>query len=390
MLGPEQGCYGATVDTKEVFRMKIAYCKRCLTPNTRPRVVLDSLGVCNACNYATEKPSIDWQTRKEEFLRICDTHRSKNGYYDCVVPWSGGKDSSAIAYRLKFEYGMNPLLATYSPLIPNEVGMANRESLIRAGFDQVTVRPDQRVGRHLARRFFIERGNQKVAWDAGISTVPVQIALNYGIPLVFYAEHGETEYGGRVIHEESSKIRDWTEVLENAIGDDPVNWVDEVVTLNNLNPYRYPPLKRVQELGLRAYYFGYFFRWDMYENYKYISSKIPFLTDPHGRTEGTFTDFDSLDDKQDTLYYYMCFIKFGFGRAIRDASRMIQNGHITRDQGLEYARLYDQEYPARYLKENLEYLSLSEDEFRKIVDQHRNPEIWEKAGGEWRLRYPPE
>ena len=117
------------------------------------------------------------------------------------MPWSGGKDSSTIAYRLKFEFGMNPLLVTFSPLILNDVGIANRETMLRVGFDHVFVRPDQRVSRHLARRFFVERGNLKVAWDAGVNAVPVKVALAHRIPLVFYAEHGESEYGGRVLSE---------------------------------------------------------------------------------------------------------------------------------------------------------------------------------------------
>src|SRR5438552_12570006 len=144
----------------------IVYCRRCLMPNSRPRIVFDAEGVCNACRHAEEKDRVDWTARGEEFLRLLEAHRARDGRWDCVVPWSGGKDSSTIAYRLKFEFGMNPLLVTFSPLLPNEVGNRNRESLIQLGFDHVFCRPNQNVLRHLARRFFIERGNPKVAWDA--------------------------------------------------------------------------------------------------------------------------------------------------------------------------------------------------------------------------------
>src|SRR5262249_15052099 len=158
------------------------------------------------------KKGVDWEARRKEFLSMLDNFRSKRGEWDCVVPWSGGKDSSSIAYKLKFEFGMNPLLVTFSPMLPNEVGNQNRETLIRYGFDHLMIRPDQRVHRLLAKRFFIERGNPKVAWDAGVNAAPMQIAVKFGIPLVFYAEHGESEYGGRVLSEESKKLRDFTEV----------------------------------------------------------------------------------------------------------------------------------------------------------------------------------
>ena len=75
-----------------------------------------------------------------------------------------------------------------------------------------------------------------------------------------------------------------------------------------------------------------------------------------GRTEGTFTDFDSLDDKIDDLYYYMQYIKFGFGRASRDASRFIQNGEMSREDAVELVKKYDGEFPSRNIKEVLEYL----------------------------------
>jgi N-acetyl sugar amidotransferase len=367
----------------------IRYCTRCLMPNSRPRIVFDEEGVCNACLYAERKGrDIDWTERQREFRDLLDRFKSKDGRWDCVVPWSGGKDSSTIVWRLKHDYGMNPLLVTFSPMMPNEVGNRNREAMIQAGFDHLFFRPDQRVHRRLAKRFFLERGNQKVAWDAGVNSLPVQVAVNYRIPLIFYAEHGETEYGGKVIHKDSAKVRDFTEVIEHQIGDDPLNWVDEEISEKELQSYRYPDLEEIRQTGVTAYYFAYFHRWSMFENYHYIKERIPFSTHTKGRTVGTFTDFDSLDDKMDPLYYYMQFIKFGFGRAVRDASRMIQNGHLSRAEGLDLARKYDSEFPHEFFDEVLDYLDLKEAEFHEIVDKHRNPEIWEKSEDGWRLRYP--
>jgi N-acetyl sugar amidotransferase len=283
---------------------------------------------------------------------------------------------------------MNPLLVTFSPMMPNEVGNHNREEMIKAGFDHLFFRPNQKVHRNLAKRFFIERGNQKVAWDAGINAVPVQVAVNYEIPLIFYAEHGETEYGGKVLNEDSGKIRDFTEVIEHQIGDDPRNWLDGEVSENNLQPYIYPDIEKIKIKGITAYYFAYFNKWSMYDNYYYIKDKLDFYTHPNGRTTGTFTDFDSLDDKMDPLYYYMQYIKFGFGRAVRDASRLIQNGHLTREEGLVLARKYDSEFPREFFDEVLEYLDLEENEFHEIVDKHRNSEIWKKLEDKWVLQYP--
>jgi N-acetyl sugar amidotransferase len=357
-------------------------------PDTRPRIVFDEHGVCNACRNAEDKERIDWAARREEFLQLVEPYRSRNGEWDCIVPWSGGKDSSTIAYRLKFEFGLNPLLVTFSPLIVNDVGAANREALIRLGFDHMFFRPDQRVHRHLTRRFFLERGNPKVAWDAGVNAIPMRMAVRLGIPLIFYAEHGESEYGGRVLREDSRRRRDVTEVIEHQIGDDPRNWVDEVVSERDLNPYVYPDVAEIDRLGVHAYYFAYFFRWSMLENYRFIRSKYDFATHPAGRTPGTFTDFDSLDDKSDDLYYFMQYVKFGFGRTVRDACRMIQNGQMTRAEAVELAHRYDGEFPSEHLDAMLDYMAMERAELDELVDLHRNAELWSKEDGSWRLRYP--
>lgn len=357
-------------------------------PDSRPRVVFDEAGVCNGCHTAKLREATDWDARRAEFLDLVERFRPRHGAYDCIVPWSGGKDSSTIAYRLKFEFGLNPLLVTFSPLLPNDVGVHNREALIELGFDHVMMRPNQKVARELARRFFIERGNPKVHWDAGVNAVPVQVAVRYGIPLIFYAEHGESEYGGRVLSEEHRKLRDATEVLEHQIGDDPANWVDGGIDQRDLAPYLYPDHSEIERCGIKALYFAYFFPWDVVENFRLISSKIAFRTAANSRTEGTFTDFDSLDDKFDGLYYHMQFIKFGFGRATRDACRQIQRGGMTREEALNLVRKYDDEFPQAHHDEALEYLGLSETEFTEVVDLHRSPEIWRFEGNRWMLRFP--
>jgi len=369
----------------------VRYCKTCMMPDTRPRIEFDGDGICNACHTANRKNEIDWDARRKEFLELVEEFRPKDpdAPYDCVVPWSGGKDSSAIAYRLKFEFGLNPLLVTFSPLMPNDIAVHNREALIDLGFDHVMVRANQKVSRRLSKRFFIERGDPKIHWNAGVNSIPVQVAVNYKIPLIFYAEHGESEYGGRTLSEEHMKLRDFAEVLEHQIGDDPRNWLDEEIEEQDLAPYVYPDLDAVEEVGVKALYFGYFFRWSMLDNWNFIRDKIDFRTEPGGRTDGTFTDFDSLDDKIDNLYYHMQFIKFGFGRAVRDTCRMIQNGQMTRDEALELVRKYDDEFPKTFHDEHLKYLDLSEAEMAETIDRHRDPQIWEQEGNRWVLKHPP-
>ncbi len=369
----------------------IIFCKKCLTPNSRPRIVFDKNNICNACINAIEKKRISWKKREQEFLKIIDKikkDKNKNQSYDCIVPWSGGKDSSSIAIKLK-KYGLRPLLVTFSPLLINEIGSHNREILINKGFDSLFFRPDQNVAKKLAKRFFIERGNPKIAWDAGVMSIPVKMAINFNIPYIFYAEHGDSEYGGLVLKERSKKLRETEEVIEHIIGDYPQNWVTKDISLKDLYPYIYPDQNSLKKNKIKAYYFSYFFKWSMVENFDYIKKELPeFKIHSKGRTSGTFTNFDSLDDKIDDLYYYMQHIKFGFGRAVRDASRFIQNGKLSRDEGLILAKKYDGEFPKENFNLVLEYLGISENSFYEIVNKHRNEEIWKKKNNTWEINNP--
>ena len=239
----------------------ISYCSECLMPSSRPRITFEGK-VCNACIFRKNQKKIDWSKRSDELKKICDQYRSDNECWDCIVPWSGGKDSSSVAHKLKFKYGMNPLLVTFSPLMENNIGKHNRIAFQKLGFDNIFYVPNIETSKNLSSRFFKERGNPKIHWDAGVNALPLRIALEKDIKLIFYAEHGESFYGGKVLHSKSDKIRDYTEVIENQIGDDPLNWIDENVKLQSLNSYIYPDNKKLKEKKITAYYFSYFEPWD--------------------------------------------------------------------------------------------------------------------------------
>lgn len=366
----------------------IQYCTRCFMPSTRPRMAIDSEGVCSACRMAESRPTVDYESRQVMLEGILASSR-QTGPYDCIVAWSGGKDSSAIALKVRDELDLRPLLVTFSPLMPTSEGDRNRTTLLNLGFDSIMVRPDQRVSRHLARRFFVERGDPKVHWTAGINASPMRLAVSLQIPIVFYAEHGESEYGGRTLSDKHLMERDIAEVLEHQVGDDPENWAVEGIGARELHPYTYPDFDEIVSRRVRALYFGYFFPWDVTENYKYVSEKFPFEGNRRGRTYGTFNDYDSVDDVMDDLYYFMQYIKFGFGRCLRDCARMIQRGHMTRDEAAELIALYDGEFPSKTIDTCLEYLDMSKEEFWHVVDRHRSPKVWKKSGEGWVLRHPP-
>jgi hypothetical protein len=238
-----------------------------------------------------------------------------------------------------------------------------------------------------------ERGHPKQHYDAGVNACPVRTAVQFDIPLIFYAEHGETEYGGLVLDEDSGRTRNLSEVLENQIGDDPKNWAADGISDSDIYPYLYPEREDIERVGVKAYYFSYFFPWNIYENAKLARGKMRFETAKNippgkttmefdtdrglplvewwGKSDGSFEGFDSIDDKIDDLDFYMMYVKFGFGRATRMASRLIQYGHMTREQGERLVKQYDGEFPQTYLKDVLEYMNMSRDELDEVIKAHR-------------------
>jgi N-acetyl sugar amidotransferase len=394
--------------------MKVEHCKRCLMPSSRPRIVFTD-GVCNACHWAEERHDINYEERADLFGMLVEKHK-KHPAYDMIVPFSGGKDSAYIAYQLR-AMGYNPLLVTYGQLMWTDVGRHNWHAVRDAGFDILYWGVNQRVSRQLARRFFIERGHPKQHYDSGVNSVPIITSRQMGIPLVIYAEHGESEYGGLVLSEDHRRRRDLDEVLENQVGDDARNWATDGLSEADMWPYVYPD----NVDGIEAVYFSWYFPWDILHNAKTAKNKLGFkqansrnrwwhpdkgkwlhyspsshshrrwLIDEcypkwWGKSDGSFEGFDSIDDKIDDLDFYMMHIKFGFGRATRMASRLIQRGHMEREDALKLVEIFDGEFPGTYFKDVLEYLDMTQDELFATVEQHRNPEIWTP---EKKLKYPP-
>lgn len=362
--------------------MEVKFCEKCLMPSSRPRIVFTD-GVCNACRFAEERKTWDYAERREMFIDLVKS-KKRHPAYDMIVPMSGGKDSAVIAYKLKHEYGFNPLCITFGQLQWTPAGIHNWHQVRNAGIDIRYWGLNQVVSRKLARRFLIERFHIKQHYDAAVNSVPVIAAKEIGIPLVCYAEFGEGEYGGLVLEEESYRRRNLEEVLEHQIGDSPLNWATDGISDADIWPYVYP-----DDIGdIEAVYFSYYNGWDIFQNAEYAKEKMNFQrVEP--RTDGSFEGYDSIDDMVDGVDFYGMFCKFGFGRATRMASRLIQRGHITREQGLEYVRKYDGEFPEMYLGEVLDYVGMTRDEFVELADKHRNPEIWKQENGVWTLRHPP-
>jgi len=187
---------------KGIRKDLMKYCTKCLMPSTRPRIQYNDFGVCNACQWAEEKKSIDWGPRWEQLEVLCDKYRARNkGRFDVIVPYSGGKNGAYIAYTLKTKLGMNPLSVTIRPPMEDPIGLQNIKNFQDRGYDHLFITPNRLVEREIDKENFINKGIPMHAFMIAVQTAIMRTAVNFDIPFVMYAEEGETEYGG------SSKLK---------------------------------------------------------------------------------------------------------------------------------------------------------------------------------------
>jgi len=380
---------------------KVQWCKRCVISNQRPKIIFDEEGICSACRVKEYKGRIDWKKREQELKQLLDQHRRTDGSWDVIVPSSGGKDSGFVAHKLKYEYGMNPLLVTWSPLQYTDLGLQNFRSLCESGFVNIKATPNGKIHRKFARLSFEEFGDAFHVFVLGQIYFPVHMALRFGIQLIFYGENGALEYAGDpnsvdkpfqdILDDENwfkSYLKGTTteELLEYAYLNK--NYIDKKdLSDADLTFYKAPSVEEMKAKKIsRIYYFNHYQKWTPQENYYYCVENTGFKPNSE-RTEGTYSKYASLDDKMDGFHYYLRYIKFGLGRCMEDAAHEIRDGHITREEGVALMNRYEGEFPQKYFIEFLEYLDITENHFWDVVDSWRAEHLWHKVGGLWTLKH---
>ena len=366
---------------------EVRYCRRCTMSNQRPRITFDDNGVCSACNYNDFKRKIDWRAREKELVDLCDRHRKKDGSFDVIVPCSGGKDGGFVAHQLKYRYGMTPLCVTWSALLYTDIGRRNLDAFIQSGFDHILGTANPKTTQKLTRLAFIHIGDPFQPFVYGQTNFPLRMAVQHKVPLIFYGENGEVEYGGDMKNA-FRPTRDITDHDKHYFsGLPPEFWVDHDVSLAELAPFRAPDYEDIIKNKTEIHFFGYYHYWDPQENFYYCRENTGFLPNSE-RSQGTYSKYASLDDKIDGFHYYLSYIKFGIGRATSDAAHEIRDGKITREEGVALVKKYDGEFPSKYFKTFLEYVNLTDGDFGDLLDSWRSGHIWKREEGEWKLRMP--
>ena len=358
------------------------FCNICLYPDTKPGLEFNKSGVCSACTNYEWKQTVNWNERRNELKQILEKYKSKDGSnYDCIIPVSGGKDSTYQTYVIKEEFGLNPLVINFHPLDQTVIGRDNLENLKKLGVDCIEFTANPNVYLKMAKFGLIELGDFQWPEHIGIFTIPVQIAVKYKIPLIIWGENPQLEYGGSMKISTSAILdREWNEKHGGYFLDKikPEDMTKYGFQLNDLKPYLYPSDEEIRKIGVMGIFLGSYINWNIFEQLKTVK-KLGFKENDELK-EGTYDKWENLDVYFTVFHDYFKFLKYGFGRATDHASIEIRYDRMTREDGLELIKKSEGKIPRKYLKEFLKAAKITEDEFHKICDKFTNKNLFKKDG----------
>jgi len=383
----------------------IIYCSQCVQSNQRPTSTiefentikdkkktlnLNKDNICDACLFADKKKNINWQEREKELIELCNKYRKNDGSYDCIVPGSGGKDSIYASHILRNKYDMNPLTITWSPSLYTDWGYKNFKNWINTGSDNILFTPNGKTHRLLTRLALEKLLHPFQPFILGQKTLAAKIAKMYQIPLIFYGE-SEVEYGNPIEESTNAKVNEKlfsteAEYLNLVLGGVRVADLIKYFGIKKSELKSYIPEQNqiIKNFKIDFHYLGYYLKWHPQSCYYYSVENALFEASPE-RTTGTYSKYNSIDDKVDDLHYYTTYIKFGIGRTTYDAAQEIRNQKISREEGVALVNKYDDEFPKKYFKEFLNYLDIDEKTFWSTVDHFRSPHLWTRKNNKWFL-----
>lgn len=360
------------------------YCSECVLPDTRPNLVIGLDGVCNACQSHRTKPTIDWVQREAQFRRIVEEAKSRSIGYDCLIPVSGGKDSTWQTVKC-LEYGLNALTATYAPPLRTELGRENLENLINLGVDHIDYRVNPATEAALLLKLFKRFGNCGTPMHAAIFGMNRTLARNFNIPLIIWGEDSSFEYGGKkAAGKEAELDSHWLKQFGVSHGTGAADWIDDELTAKKLTPYRGASDEELAETQTRSIFLGYFFEWDP-ETTRRVAVEHGMKVRDDGARTGLY-NYADLDDELIAVHHWLKWYKFGFTRLFDNLSIEIRNKRMTQEQAVKIIAKTGDQRPGHDIRAFCRFTSISEAEFDAIAETFRNRNIWTFEDGVWKIK----
>ena len=354
---------------------KLKRCSKCLLPETYETIEFDAEGVCNLCHGANfKKKEVDWDARKKLLDRLIEKYRGKSDY-DCIVPFSGGKDSTFQLYYLMKEYRLKPLVVRFNHgFMRSTIEENNQRTLKKLGVDVIEFTPNWQIVKRLMLESFKRKTDFCWHCHSGIYTYPLRIAVKFNIPLIFWGEalsdlSGYYDPVNDEIEYEDEKKFNMVRNLGISADDmwGMINSSENPVDKRDLIPYTYPTLKDLKSIGYNSVCLGSFIPWDYTKNTEIIKHELGWQGD---ELEGVPREINAHGEKIECFMQgtrdYIKFIKRGYSRVAQINAFHVRNGRMTTEEARNINAKFDGQRPPS-LDLFLEYMGLTEAEFNEIV-----------------------
>jgi N-acetyl sugar amidotransferase len=348
----------------------LKYCTRCCVPETQEGIKFDEMGICQACQSSEQKIHINWVEREKQLRKILNEAKAKAGNnYDCIVPISGGKDSTFQLHVLTKIYGMKPLAVTFGHNWWSETGWYNLQNdLEKFNVDHIIFTPNRALINKIVKRSVEAIGD--VGWHdhGGVGSFPLQIAVKFKIPLLIWGE-SIAEASGRATYEMPVHRFDREYFIKQSAKLRADEMAKGELTVRDLSPFTVPTQEEIDSVGVWGIHLGDYIFWDE-------ERQVEFIHDVYGwretQMEGTYKRYKSVEDIMSGMHDFTCYLKRGYGRCTMQASIDVRNGLLTRNEAFQLIREYDPEIPEA-LDYFLKVTGVTEKEFYRMMEKLRLP-----------------
>ncbi|MFA4825898.1 MAG: N-acetyl sugar amidotransferase [Methanoregula sp.] len=360
------------------------YCTQCILPDTRPNLTLDAEGICNACRTHESRPKIDWEKRERAFLKVIEHAKKQSKGYDCLIPVSGGKDSTWQVMKC-LEYGLNPLTVTWKTPARTLIGQKNLDNLISLGVDHIDYQINPKVEKMFLYKVLVDEGSTAIPMHLALFNIPLKIAVTFKIPLVIWGENSAFEYGGTKEEQNGFRLDStWLKKFGVTHGKTARDWISDELTEKQLTPYFGPSDHDMDISGVSAIFLGYYFPWDPSTTFE-VAKSHGFKCREEGPKTG-FYNFADIDDDFISIHHWLKWYKFGFTRLFDNLSLEIRNGRITRAQAIQIVKETGDQIPYEDIDKFCNFIGISQEHFFSVIEKFRNPKIWIKQNNKWRIK----
>jgi N-acetyl sugar amidotransferase len=353
-------------------------------PDTRPNLVIGADGICNACRAHRSRAAIDWAARERLLREVVAAAKARSQGYDCLVPVSGGKDSTWQVVKC-LEYGLTPLAVTWKTPGRTAIGQRNLDNLVSLGVDHIDYQVNPAVEARFMLKAFERFGSTAIPMHLALFNIPLTIAVRHPIPLVVWGENSAFEYGST--DEAATGFRldgTWLQRHGVAHGTTAADWVGDGLTRRQLAAYFGPDADTLEAQGVNAVFLGYYLPWDP-ETTRATAVANGFRYDTGAARTGYY-DYADIDDDFISLHHWMKWYKFGFTRLFDNLALEIRNGRMTRAQALEVIRGRGDDTPRGDIERFCAFARTTAKHFFDTAERFRNPAVWKRrADGVWHI-----